>query len=152
MPTVIRWPGHIAPGSDNDELLTAMDLFPTFAKLAGAEIPTDRVIDGKDIWPVLTEGAASPHEVFFYYRQNGMQGVRSGKWKLQTGGPKQHGGGKALFDLEADIGEKRNVLKQHPEVAERLRAYAAAFNQDLAQNSRPAGKANNPKPLTKSAE
>ncbi|WP_442512194.1 sulfatase family protein [Novipirellula sp. SH528] len=150
VPTVIRWPGKIAPGSDNDELLTAMDLLPTFANLAGAEIPTDRKIDGKDIWPVLTEGAESPHEVFFYYRVNSLQAVRSGKWKLQTGGPRQHGGGKALFNLAADIGETTNVAAQHPEVVERLRAYAKALNKDLKQNSRPAGVVKNPKPLTMS--
>ena len=52
-PTVIRWPGKIPAGVVNDEVMTAMDLLPTFAKLAGAELPADRVIDGKDIWPVL---------------------------------------------------------------------------------------------------
>ena len=46
-PTVVRWPGKIPAGKPNDELMTTMDLLPTFAKLAGAEIPADRVIDGK---------------------------------------------------------------------------------------------------------
>lgn len=149
VPTVVRWPGKIAPGSDTDELLTAMDLLPTFAKLAGAEVPSDRVIDGKDIWPVLVEGAASPHEVFFYHRMNSLQAIRSGKWKLQTGGPKQHGGGRALFNLEVDIGETTNVLAQNPEVAAQMRAYAKSFHEDLKQNSRPAGRVKNAKPLTK---
>jgi len=142
VPTVIRWPGKIASGSDTNELLTAMDLLPTFAKLSGANIPTDRVIDGKDIWPVLAEGAASPHEVFFYHRVNSLQAVRSGKWKLHIGKKA------ALFDLEADIGETKNVMKKHPEVAKRLRGYAAAFNKDLIKNSRPAGIVKNPKALT----
>ena len=152
VPTVIRWPAGITPGSDTDELLTAMDLLPTFANLAGGEVPTDRVIDGKDILPVLTEGAERPPEVFFYYRINSLQAVRSGKWKLQLGGPKQHGGGKALFNLEEDIGETRNVAAQHPEVVARLRKYVRAFNEDLKYNSRPIGKADNPKPLTLSSE
>jgi len=52
--TVVRWPGKIPASESNSELMTAMDLLPTFANLAGAEIPTDRVIDGRDIWPVLT--------------------------------------------------------------------------------------------------
>ncbi len=78
-PTVVRWPGKIPAGKPNDELMTAMDLLPTFAKLAGAEIPKDRVIDGKDIWPTLTGEAGTPHETFFYHRGNQLQAVRSGK-------------------------------------------------------------------------
>ena len=155
-PTVIRWPGKIPAGVVNDELMTAMDLLPTFAKLAGAELPADRVIDGKDIWPVLTGREKSPHEAFFYYGGNNLRAVRSGKWKLHLAAPKGKGkkgaSGSALFDLEADIGEKTNVLKNHPAVAERLREYVSAFQKDLSQNSRPAAFVKNPKPLAKSAE
>jgi hypothetical protein len=58
----------------------------------------------------------------------------------------------ALFDLEADSGEKTNVLADHPEVAERLRSYVKAFEEELAQNSRPAAFVDNPRPLAKSVE
>ena len=155
-PTVIRWPGKIPAGVVNDEVMTAMDLLPTFAKLAGAELPADRVIDGKDIWPVLTGKEKSPHEAFFYYRDNELKAVRSGKWKLHLAVPQGRGEKgaptSALFDLEADIGEKTNVLADHPEVAERLRSYVKAFEEELAQNSRPAAFVDNPKPLAKSVE
>jgi arylsulfatase A-like enzyme len=153
MPTVIRWPGKIPAGIDNDEIMTTMDLLPTFAKLTGAEVPTDRVIDGKDIWPVLTGNAKSPHEAFLYHKGNKLAAVRSGKWKLYLGGAEGKGRrgsrGSALYDLEADIGEKANVLPDHPDVAERLRGYASAFEEDLAQNCRPAGFVADAKPLTK---
>ena len=148
-PTVVRWPGKI-PVGDNDELMTAMDLFPTFAKLAGAQVPTDRVIDGKDIWPTLSSGAETPHEAFFYYRANTLSAVRSGKWKLHLKPVK--GGGfaaQALYDLEADVGERNNVLAKHGEVEKRLLSVAAAFDEDLAGNSRPAAFIEEPKPLTK---
>ncbi|VGO13205.1 Arylsulfatase [Pontiella desulfatans] len=158
VPTVIRWPGKIPAGQVNDELMTAMDLLPTFAKLAGAEIPTDRVIDGKDIFPVLTGGAESPHEAFFYYKGNDLKAVRSGQWKLHLGKAKGNGKGSrgkgssspmmALYDLDADMGEKQNVLASHPEVAERLLRCAETFQEELAQNSRPAGFMANAKPLT----
>ena len=155
-PTVIRWPGKIPAGQVNDELMTAMDLLPTFAKLSGAKIPTDRTIDGKDIWPTLTGESGSPHEAFFYYRDNELKAVRSGKWKLHLAVPQGRGEKgaptSALFDLEADIGEQTNVLADHPEVAERLRGYARAFKEDLAQNGRPAAFVDNPKPLAKSVE
>lgn len=143
-PTVIRWPGKIKAGSSNDEIMTAMDLLPTFARLAGAQVPTDRVIDGKDIWPTLEGEASTPHQAFFYHKGNTLSAVRSGKWKLHTnrGRPTQ------LFDLENDIGEENNVLKSNPQVVEKLSGYLKAFAKDVADNSRPAAFVENPKPLT----
>ncbi|MFT5131411.1 MAG: arylsulfatase A [Rhodothermales bacterium] len=149
VPTVVRWPRQIPSGQANDTLMTAMDLLPTFAKLAGAEIRSDRVIDGKDIWPALTEKAESPHQAFFYHQRDRLAAVRSGKWKLHLGGSKSRGG--ALYDLDADMGERKNVLKSNPEVAERLRSYATAFAKELGRNRRPAGAVAGAKPLTRKA-
>lgn len=144
-PTVVRWPGKIPAGKVNDKLMTTMDLLPTFAKLAGAEIPSDRVIDGKDIWPTLIGKSGTPHEAFFYHRGNSLNAVRSGKWKLHVnkGKPTQ------LYDLENDIGEKKNVLKANPKVSRRLLGYLKAFAKDIAKNNRPAAFVKNPKPLSK---
>lgn len=144
-PTVIRWPGTISAGTDSDEIVTAMDLLPTFAKLAGARIPTGRTIDGKDISAVLRGEAKSPHEKFFYSTGNSLQAVRSGKWKLhwKNRRPSQ------LFNLESDIGEKKNLIKSNPEVVKRLVGYMNAFEKDIAENNRPAGFVENPKPLAK---
>ncbi|MCM2369620.1 sulfatase-like hydrolase/transferase [Aporhodopirellula aestuarii] len=143
-PTVIRWPGKIPAGKPNDELMTTMDLLPTFAKLAGAEIPTDRVIDGKDIWPTLSGAAPTPHEAFFYHSGNDLQAVRSGKWKLHT----KQGRPAKLFNLETDISEKNNVIKSHPDVVQKLVTHMDAFAADIAENSRPAAFVDNPKPLS----
>ncbi|MGB7326769.1 MAG: sulfatase [Rubripirellula sp.] len=144
--TVIRWPGKIEAGNVNDQLMTTMDLLPTFAKLAGANVPNDRIIDGKDIWPVLTGEAKTPHEAFFYHRGNQLAAVRSGKWKLHVnsvGKPTE------LYNLTIDIGERANVLKANPQVALRLKTDLDAFAADIAQNSRPAAFADNPRPLSK---
>ncbi|MDH3711818.1 MAG: sulfatase, partial [Cyclobacteriaceae bacterium] len=83
VPAVAWWPGKIPGGFETNELLTAMDLLPTFANLSGADIPQDRTIDGKDIWPVLSgqPGAKSPHDRFFYHFINELRAVRSGPWK-----------------------------------------------------------------------
>ncbi|NNE93721.1 MAG: sulfatase [Verrucomicrobiales bacterium] len=145
-PTVIRWPGKIEAGKDNAELMTAMDLLPTFAKLAGAKVPGDRVIDGKDIWPVLTGDAKSPHEAFFYHKVNDLQAVRSGNWKLHVNKEKKP---TALFNLDKDIGEKNNVLAGNSDVAKRLLEYIVAFEKDIEANSRPAAFVENAKPLAK---
>lgn len=145
VPTVIRWPAQIKPGSDSDALLTAMDLLPTFGKLAGAEIPTDRVIDGKDITECLINAAPTPHKALFYHRIGKLQAVRSGKWKL-------HLKGKKLYDLENDIGEKKNVAQANPEIVKRLGELAKEFNEEISLNNRPAGKVENPVPLTMETE
>ena len=144
-PTVVRWPGKIPAGKPNDELMTTMDLLPTFAKLAGAMIPTDRVIDGKDIWPTLIGQAPTPHETFFYHGGNQLRAVRSGKWKLHT----RNGKPAQLYDLEKDIGEKTNLIDSNPEVVERLVQHLKTFAKDIADNSRPAAFVEHPKPLSK---
>jgi arylsulfatase A-like enzyme len=143
--TVVRWPGKIPAGESNDELMTAMDLLPTFANLAGATIPTDRLIDGRDIWPVLTGNEESPHATFFYHRQSTLEAVRSGPWKLRVKDDKPV----ALYNLKDDIGETHNVLKDNPEVAKRLMAYVTKFQKDIAEHSRPAAFVRTPKPLSK---
>ncbi|MEO1527038.1 MAG: sulfatase-like hydrolase/transferase [Planctomycetota bacterium] len=143
-PTVIRWPGKIPAGKDNDELMTAMDLLPTFAQLAGAEVPTDRVIDGKDIWPTLAGTAKTPHEAFFYHRGTTLAAVRSGRWKLHVnkGRPTQ------LYDLQSDIGESTNVIASHPDVVRALDHQLKEFAKDIVGNSRPAAFVEEPSPLS----
>jgi len=152
VPTVIRWPGKIPAGTVNDELMTAMDLLPTFARLAGTGIPSDRTLDGKDIWPVLANGADSPHEEFFYFREDELRAIRSGNWKLHLPLPQRRGATNlpqsALFNLESDMGEKNNVFAENPAVVMALRARVRAFEEALRSNSRSAGWVEEPKPLT----
>lgn len=143
--TVIRWPGKIPAGTSNNELMTAMDLHPTFANLAGAKMPTDRVIDGKDIWPVLTGKAKTPHKAFFYHRANELQAVRSGNWKLHL----KDGKPSALHNLKTDIGESENLLAENPKIERKLIAYIRNFEKDLAENSRTAAFVDNPIALKK---
>lgn len=166
-PCIVRWPGKIAAGSVCSELTTTMDVLPTFAKLAGSSAPTDRIIDGRDIWRLLAgeKDAKSPHDRFYYYWNYGLDGVRAGKWKLvfphtfnsltgpagqdgQPGGYTQAKTDLALFDLEADIGETKNVAADHPEIVAQLQTLAAEAREDLGdahqkqpgKNRRPAGK------------
>jgi len=151
VPGIVRWPGHVPAGQVSDELVTAMDFLPTLARLADAELPADRVIDGHDIWPLLAgaPGARSPYQRFFYYRAGQLQAVRSGRWKLHVphayrttvGGVIGRDGtpgsyaqaeiGLSLFDLEADIGETTDVAAQHPEVVERLLWFIEEGRHDI---------------------
>ena len=138
-PTIAWWPGRIPSGSVCDEVASTIDILPTFARLAGAQVPTDRVIDGKDISPLLfgEPGARSPHDAFFYK----AMGVRSGKWKFLTKGKGE------LYNLEEDIGETDNIASRHPDTVKRLRNLLEKHVDDLEKNSRPAAFVENPKPI-----
>jgi arylsulfatase A-like enzyme len=118
-----------------------MDLHPTFAKLAGEKMPTDRVIDGKDIAPLLLgkPSAKTPHDRFFYQQGGRLAAVRSGNWKLFVKGQ--------LYNLKNDLAEKKNVAQANPAVVKRLRGLLADFRKDLAKNSRPVGLAKNARTL-----
>ena len=144
-PTVAWWPGTIPAGSACDEIATAMDLLPTFASLGGGRVPDGHVIDGKDITALLREPetAKSPHKAFFYYNYASLRAVRSGPWKLHTNGQ--------LYNLDEDIGEQRNVAKEHPSVVARLKQYMAECRADLddPKNCRPPGKNTNPQYLVR---
>jgi arylsulfatase A-like enzyme len=162
MPCVVRWPGQISAGRTCDELCTMMDWLPTFARLVGARPPHDRILDGKDVWPLLSgeDGAKSPHEAFYYYYRDQLQAVRSGNWKLQLAGTESRRDKKKvqrvepppkLYDLKADIGETADVAADHPDVVKRLLALAEKARDDLGdgdragKNQRPARWAANPK-------
>lgn len=88
IPMIARWPGRIPPGLVSKEICGIIDLFPTVCNLAGAPIPSDRTIDGRDILPLMTRpGAASPHEALFAMSGPRLHVVRSGRWKLHVRTP-----------------------------------------------------------------
>ena len=105
VPAVVRWPGKIAAGSVIDEPFWSPDLLVTSAALAGAELPNDRTYDGKNVLPVLTAGAASPHGSFYFEFRN-HAALRKGKWKIVREDPKHDW---HLFDLEADVAESKDL-------------------------------------------
>jgi len=155
-PGIFRWPGKIAAGKICREIATTMDILPTIARLAGTRVPSDRIIDGKDIWPLLSgqPGARSPYEAFFYYQGRNLQAVRSGKWKLHVPhsyqsikgarlatptfageySPAQIG--LELFDPQNDVGETKNVAAEHPDIVKRLEALIEEAREDLGDGER----------------
>ena len=148
VPCIMRWPGKIPSGIVCGEIATSMDILPTFANLINAPLP-EKQIDGKDIWPLISNqtGAVSPHEAFFYYDVWKLDAVRSGRWKLHL--PRKYytvvepgSGGMpgpsnwsyinlSLFDLENDIGEQHDLSFEHPEIVDRLLAYAQKARLEL---------------------
>jgi len=156
VPCIMRWPGKISAGKTSSELTLSMDFYPTLAEIGGAEVPTDRIIDGKDIRPLMfeEEGATSQHEAFFYYKRDSIEAVRSGKYKLHI--RKDDDEVNELYNLEADIGETTNIYDQHPNVVADLKAKIDTCRKDIGdaaagiegENIRPSGRVENPEPLT----
>ncbi|MDB4459172.1 sulfatase [bacterium] len=150
-PMIMRWPGVLPAGKVQDTPAMNIDILPTIADLIGAELPKHQ-IDGKNIWPLITcqTGAKNPQEAYyFYYKQNELQAVLSGKWKLilphrfrtLAGNPGGKGGipvkysntdsALELYNLSDDIGEKTDLASRYPEVVKRLQKYANKARQDL---------------------
>ncbi len=156
VPALARWPARIPAGQVDEQLATMMDWFVTIARYAGATVPADRIIDGRPLQAVLEGTGRREATPFFYFalrppheRQlHRLAAVRDGQWKLKAAqqgyypqvleplmkvGLYRHG--ELLFDLDSDPGETRNVIDEHPEVAERLRQLMADFE---AANPMPA--------------
>ena len=148
VPTLMWQPGTVPAGTVCDQLATTMDLLPTMAKLAGGQLPPNRKIDGHDISDLIqgTPEAKSPYEALYYYRQDQLQAVRSGPWKLflpinpgsrhphlkSTDDPRP-----LLFHLYDDVSCKRDVAEQNPEIVLRLTELAQQARQDLGDSGRP---------------
>ncbi|MBS1790407.1 MAG: sulfatase [Acidobacteria bacterium] len=164
-PFIARWPGKIPAGTVSHEPVMTIDLLPTLAKLIGAEVPKDRIIDGLDIWPILSgKKVKSPHDALYFYWGKELQAVRAGKWKLhlphtyrfiETPGADGKPGKDtypkielSLFNLETDIGETKNLADKYPEVVKQLMVFVERAREDLGdsltkrdgKNVRPAGK------------
>jgi arylsulfatase A-like enzyme len=165
VPFVARWPGHTARGMRSDALAASMDLMPTFAHLAELGLPRDRVLDGVDLWPILSgqQRERSPRQSFLYYDGNRLEAVRDARWKLWFGrdatGDRSDGArppAAKLYDLLADVAETTDVAESNPDVVERLQAIVEGARRDLGDGAseaegtgtRPPGIVHDPRPLT----
>jgi arylsulfatase A-like enzyme len=130
VPGLFVWPGTVKPGTVT-EMGAFFDLLPTFAALAGAEAPRDRVLDGYDLAPVLRGTGRSPRRTYFYYRGALLQAVRSGPYKAHfIDRPEGHDMAPQpidppwLFHLDHDPAERYDLAAEKPEVVKELRRLA----------------------------
>ena len=140
VPCIMSWKGKIPSGTVCDEIGATIDLLPTFANLAGAKIPDDRIIDGKNIWPIISgqKGARSPHDIYYYYKGNRLESARQGKWKIRRSGKKSQS--VELYDLDNDIAESKNLSQKNPELIQTILKKMDKFDKDLKLSQRPIGK------------
>lgn len=132
VPCIVRWPGKIPAGKSSDEILTTMDLLPTFASLANCKLP-EQTLDGFDASNFLTgKTPTSPRDEYLYYTATRLTGVRSGRWKLVLPRPAKPADAgwwgrmieavpsNQLYDLTADPGETKDLASQHPSIVDEL--------------------------------
>ncbi len=178
VPFIARWPGKIPAGGVTSALGVTMDIFATTLAAAGISAPKDRVIDGRDLLPVLTTQAPSPHHVVFGHQGPRLATIRDARWKLhvlaarerrdgtpgepwvdpwgpdgvtilapheqyqpteypgvRSGDPARNG---ALFDLQSDPAEQRDVSAEHRDVVARLQEAFEAVNAGVPAAPTPA--------------
>ena len=134
VPGIMRWPDGIPAGRVSADMVSALDLLPTFVSLAGGTIPADRPMDGYDLAPFLAGRAPSPRQEFFFFQGARPEAVRQGAWKLRVVGPQGQRGADVtpeLYDVDRDPGERFDVAKDHPEIVARLRARIEAFEATI---------------------
>ncbi len=157
VPTIVWGPGRVPAGMVCTSIASTLDVLPTFAALAGADVPTDRVIDGEDIRHLIHGefDKASADKAYYYYLRVHLQAVRQGNWKLHLPREKEPIGAAPfsrnghiapadrvgftkpfLVNLETDLGETTDVSGQHPDVVKRLLALAEAMREDLGDYDR----------------
>jgi arylsulfatase A-like enzyme len=177
VPFIVHWKGRVEPAV-NDGIVTALDLLPSLATIAGGAIPPDRMIDGMDLSDVLLgKTTTSKRDTFFYYLCNSLEAARVGDWKLHVAKPRvsrsaeeeEKGNSeipapnidddvevRELYNLREDPGETKNVYGAHPDVVsmihEKIRScredIGDAFTKVAGKNVRPIGKVSKAKPLT----
>lgn len=124
VPFLVSWPGTIPAGQVYRHPVIALDVAATAVALAG--LPDDQALDGVNLIPFLSgKQDGAPHETL-YWRWTSQAAVREGKWKYLRGGSREY-----LFDLEADPGEKHNLLAQHPDIVQSLSTKLDAWGAKL---------------------
>ncbi|MEO1730302.1 MAG: sulfatase [Pseudomonadota bacterium] len=137
VPMFMKWPAKIAPGTKVETPVAHIDLLPTLASAAGASLPTDRVIDGRDIMAAATgEGGIDRPNDAIFWQSGEYHVVRAGDWKLQVDGRQ---GKKWLFDLASDPTEQNDLSSTNVEKVAELQALIDAHQADAVGSLYPYG-------------
>src|SRR5262245_5845966 len=127
-PAIAWWPGTVPAAVTSSELVSTLDLLPTFCALAGVEAPKDRPLDGYDVREALN-GGKSPRNEMFFYRSYDLMAVRLGPWKAHFmtqpgyGQPQtDKNDPQQLFKLAVDPVESYNVAEKNPVIIDKIKA------------------------------
>ena len=135
MPAIVSWPGRIPAGGVVREVVTTMDVLPTFAAIARSGWVPERGIDGHDVRGLFRgrPGQKSPTGTFLYYQAKGpLAAIRKGDLKLwlESG---------EVYDLAVDVSEKWDLSKREDlaETIAAMREEALALDAEITSNARP---------------
>ena len=143
-PGIVVWPGKVKAGATADFLMQSLDLYPTLVRAGGATLKPGQKVDGLDQTDALLGGTSPRDRVFCHFphgnatRDSVMDGfyagsyVRKGDWKLiRFYGRSDDGTDELeLYDLKQDLGERRNLAKEQPAVAQELNGLIDGFLKD----------------------
>ncbi|MBN1441342.1 MAG: sulfatase-like hydrolase/transferase, partial [Planctomycetes bacterium] len=135
VPCIVRWPGKVPAGKASDAIFATIDFLPTFARLTGFSVPDDRAIDGVDQTDLLLGKSQKGARSTFVYLDNAL---RQGRWKYLRAEHDVPGYAQdakrekveELYDLEADLGERKNLAGEHPDKVRELRKLLDAFGNE----------------------
>jgi arylsulfatase A-like enzyme len=127
-PLLVRWPGHIKPGTKVTPIAGAIDLLPTLAELAGVSAVGGNPLDGRSLAPLLLgKGGDWPDRMIFSH-WNGRVSARTQRYRLDDAG--------RLYDMTADPGQKRDIAKEQPEAAAKLTQAVAEWKKEVLTDYR----------------
>lgn len=131
-PMILRWPGTLDPGKLNHALVSSVDFLPTFADLAGIDLPAEQVFDGISMVDILEGSAPNPERAIFwhypvYHHDEPASVIRKGKWKLIHNLVNDR---LFLYDLENDIGESTDLSQANPELTDELYRLLSEWRKD----------------------
>lgn len=144
VPLIASWPGTILSNAETDEMAMNIDLFPTVCDMIGVDLPSDRIIDGKSLLPLLKgEDERTPHDELMFVgprryfairdRNNYKYFTESKVENAKYNGLKQ---GPFLFDLTKDTNESYDVSNKYPEIKSRLASRLDQLQEDYETNPR----------------
>jgi arylsulfatase A-like enzyme len=142
VPLIVRWPGMIPAGMVSDVLGVNFDLLPTFLAAAGIPLPTDRILDGRDLFSTWGGAPQEIHERFFYYDGPNLVAVQQEGWKYHRRNMSDNGGypaffqGPFLFDLRQDPTESYSLIETYPQKAQEMAAILDEFEAEMEVNVR----------------
>jgi arylsulfatase A-like enzyme len=129
-PGIAWWPGRVPAASIQPAVTSTMDLFATALAMAGLDAPDDRIVDGRNLLPLLTEESSDEvRDAYFFYRGTKLYAVRMGSWKAhfitqwayEPDDEYTEHDPPLLFDLDHDPSEQFNLAEENPEVIARIR-------------------------------
>jgi len=143
VPLLVKWPGHIKPGSFYNNITSQLDWFPTLIKISGGTLPSDRSYDGEDITTVLNGTSERKGNQIYYFYSGKLRAYRKGDFKIvfpYEGHPANFGRAGIpkiesvwLFNLKNDPNETTDIALSNVQLTQQLVTEANKYIESLGK-------------------